>query len=161
LRGERRVGNRSQCAAGAQAPTSSSLSSRLFFISSSFFRGHRPTSKTTVFQTDDAGAIPAVRSTGSLRVRCCCLPFDFPNFRGHRPRVRPQSSKLMMRVRFPLSAPFASRFSGEDRRLQHGARGFDSLSALYDTRHSDRRGSRRVGYPELSDKEFAPCSIHG
>jgi hypothetical protein len=43
-------------------------------------------SRASVFQTDDAGAIPAVRST--------------------------------------------SRFSEEDRGLQHRARGFDSLSAL-------------------------------
>lgn len=50
-----------------------------------------------------------------------------------------QSSKLRMRVRVPLPAlvvrnradrALPSRFSGEDRRLQHGARGFDSLSAL-------------------------------
>lgn len=103
--------------------------------------------------------------------------------------VGPQSSKLKMRVRVPLSAPRSpntrrsrdvgvtrnlrplsrlsralsrrsrglrdtSRFSGEDRRLQHGARGFDPLSALQVT-----NGSRRVGHPGLSDTEPALRSI--
>jgi hypothetical protein len=96
---------------------------------------------------------------------------------GYRPRVGPQSSKLTMRVRFPLPAPRSpdtrraldadgqkesapmfrmSRFSGEDRRLQHGARGFNSLSALQRT---TQNGSRRVGHPGLSDKEPALRSI--
>jgi hypothetical protein len=83
----------------------------------------------------------------------------------HRPTAGPQSSKLMMRVRFPLfaltglrgsteeqptsnrfdagSSPAggaSSRFSDEERGLQNRARGFDSLSALQRSIASFRRG---------------------
>ncbi len=73
--------------------------------------------------------------------------------RGYGPTVGPQPSKLLMRVRFPLSAPTTSRSSSEDRRLQPGARGRDSLSALHAPLASRKRPS--------SSKRLHPGSSPG
>lgn len=107
--------------------------------------GRSSNRKTLPSQRRDRGAIPR-RSTHRL----------YASSREHRPTAGLQSSKLRMRVQLPLLAPLhvrsSSRFSGEVRRLQHGGRGFDSLSAL-------SPGARRAGGPGLSDKEFALRSI--
>ncbi len=106
------------------------------------FCGYRLNSRTTVFQTDNEGASPSARS------------------------AQPQQPFL----EWPLQgccAHFSEPILREDRRLQHGARGFNSLSALClpQTPHTTvldgqmHDGSRRVGYPRFSDKESALRSI--
>ena len=96
-------------------------------------------SRTAVFQTDNEGATPSARS------------------------AQPPTADAHVTSAHEELRPSSSRFSGEDRRLQHGARGFNSLSALPrrsgSNASSTEHGSRRVGHPGLSDKEPALRSI--
>lgn len=88
-------------------------------------------SRTAVFQTENEGATPSARSAQP------------------RPPTRSRASAVTGNLRLlshlhrgAVRRHDASRFSGEDRRLQHGARGFDSLSALLRP-----RPGRLLGHP--------------
>jgi hypothetical protein len=103
-------------------------------------------SRTSVFQTDDEGAIPSTRSyrlgtsgpapapgAGDLPQAVAVgdrrASHDWPRARGARslPLPAPHSTNLAQTILGLLS----SRISDEERGLQNRVRGFDSLPALY------------------------------